>query len=109
MADRELSKEIEKLKEPENAGESTSGGFRLIEGVLYRQGGVGCRRWRLAVPSTLRYDITRSCHDDPTSGHEGQEKTYLRVFNWFWWPNMRSYVREYVARCAFCQARKVPR
>ena len=83
--------------------------FRLDKGILYRRGSGGGRGWRLVVPRCLRYDVLRSCHEDPTSGHEGQEKTLKRLEARFWWSGVRRHVRKYVSGCMFCQMRKTPR
>ena len=29
----------------------------------------------MTIPTMLRLDVMRMCHDDATSGHEGQDKT----------------------------------
>ena len=86
-----------------------SAGFRLFDGVLFKRSAGRGRRWRLVIPGTLRLDIMRACHDDATSGHEGQDKTFDRIASRFWWPGLRRYVRDYVSCCIFCLMRKTPR
>ena len=61
------------------------------------------------MPRSLWLDVARACHEEPTSGHEGQEKTEARVRERFWWPGLREYIRKYVAGCPYCQFRKTPR
>ena len=35
--------------------------------------------WKLVVPKEQRLPILRECHEDPTAGHPGREKTFERV------------------------------
>lgn len=62
--------------------------------------------WLPVVPATLRSQILRGLHDAPTAGHLGRGKTYARVSERFWWPNMSRDVKEHVASCQTCQYRK---
>lgn len=50
--------------------------MRNWRGVLYKlnKSGRG-RKELLVIPSFLRRNIIESCHDTPTSGHFGREKT----------------------------------
>lgn len=50
-----------------------------------------------AIPKSLPYDVMRTCHEDPTSGHEGQDKTLKRLEARLWWPVMRKRVKDYVS------------
>ena len=109
--DAALSKLIDAVEGwvDERQNPPTQADFRLFDGVLYKKAVGRGGRWRLAVLKTLWWDITRSCHDDSTSGYEGQDKTVKRVMARFWWPGLRAYVRDYVERCTFCIMRKTPR
>lgn len=62
--------------------------FRLSKGVLYKIKTSGRERKNLlVVPSILRRDIIKACHDSPTGGHFGIEKTWGKLNECFWWPN----------------------
>ena len=43
------------------------------------------------------------CHDAPTSGHRGREKTNLTVSHDFYWPRQYQFVRKYILACELCQ------
>ena len=43
------------------------------------------------------------CHDAPTSGHRGREKTYITVSRDFYWPRQYQFVRKYIRTCEVCQ------
>ena len=85
------------------------GVFSLSKGVLYKLNKSGRGRKELLVmPSFLRRDIIESCHDTPTSGHFGREKTLARIAERYWWPGMKESVAAYIECCSFCQFHKHP-
>ena len=53
-----------------------------------------------------KLEILRARHDSPSAGHPGQAKTYDLVIRDFWWPGIRSYIKEYVKSCDICQRSK---
>jgi hypothetical protein len=50
----------------------------------------------------------KGCHDDPTGGHFGQEKTYLKIKRNYIWHNMTTDIKLYVTTCAVCSKQKRP-
>ena len=92
--DAELEPIVAGLQEPSSEVRLREDGFDLRGGILFR------RKWLLAVPKSLRFEITRSCHEEPTAGHEGQKKTVGRVQERFWWRGLSSYVRK--TTCTTC-------
>lgn len=78
-------------------------------GILYRKNyaPVG-DRWLIVVPPSLRAEVLRSLHDDPTAGHSGIFKTYSRARQRFYWPGMYRTIARYVRSCVPCQFRKTP-
>ena len=63
----------------------------------------------LMVPESLREQVLQGCHDCPTSGHLGQQKTYDRVKRSFMWHEMSTDVTLYVKTCTICSKNKKPR
>ena len=63
---------------------------------------------RVYVPSdrSLQTRILRECHDSPTGGHLGHEKTLEQVKRRFYWTGMDEVVRKYVTSCDACQRNK---
>jgi hypothetical protein len=63
---------------------------------------------RIAVPMVLavRQQILAECHDCPSAGHQGINKTLQRVARRFWWPHLPRSVHAYVTGCASCQLNK---
>ncbi|KAI9550030.1 hypothetical protein GHT06_007621 [Daphnia sinensis] len=66
----------------------------------------GGRPLLLVVPSIIRKEVIKECHDAPDGGHRGIEKTLNRVSQRFWWKGVQSSVKSYVQSCYFCQTFK---
>jgi len=47
--------------------------------------------------------ISREFHAKPYSSHPGYQKTLTVVKKFYYWPNMKRDVAEFVARCSDCQ------
>ncbi|KAF1332715.1 reverse transcriptase, partial [Globisporangium splendens] len=60
---------------------------------------------RIVVPNDegLRHRLLYECHDGPSSGHLGREKTFLNLSRDYYWPHMYKWVRKYVRTCEVCQ------
>ena len=48
-------------------------------------------------------------HDVPTAGYPGELETYNALRTHYWWLGMRTFVKNYVKGCAFCQQFKINR
>jgi hypothetical protein len=85
------------------------GQLSMIQGVLhYSWEDPPVRRILLVIPDNLRTEVMQGCHDDPTGGHFGQEKTYLKVKRNYIWHNMTTDIKLYVTTCAVCSKQKRP-
>ena len=85
--------------------------LRIKDGLLYRiwENDKGNSLWwQLALPKSLRDKVLVLSHDHVTTGHNGGQKTYMRVRSRFFWPGMREDIRRYVGSCTTCQMRKSP-
>ncbi|KAG7166617.1 putative Transposon Ty3-G Gag-Pol polyprotein-like 2 [Homarus americanus] len=57
--------------------------------------------WVPVVPATLQVQALRLVHDAPLSGHMGQNCTWERARNSFWWPGLKNdvaHISKYEAR-----------
>eukprot|EP00921_Rhytidocystis_pertsovi_P022392 GHVQ01035778.1.p1 GENE.GHVQ01035778.1~~GHVQ01035778.1.p1 ORF type:complete len:384 (+),score=19.50 GHVQ01035778.1:336-1487(+) len=61
---------------------------------------------KVVIPPSSRGDILKTYHDDPAGGHFGVTRTYERIKEHYWWPNVSVDVRKYVTSCGICQANK---
>jgi len=55
----------------------------------------------------LRRKLMTYIHDSYTTRHPGQDETIRKAKRFFWWPNMRSWIEDYVKGCATCQQGKI--
>ena len=85
-----------------NSNNIKSSLFTLVDGVLHFQK-------RIIVPSNLKARILKSFHDAPTTGHQGIDRTYEKLNRYYWWPNMKKDVTNYVLSCNVCCKNKIRR
>src|SRR4051812_44889281 len=76
------------------------------QGTLSSDRGRQHRNCRLVIPRTKMTALLKQLHDHPLSGHQGQDNTYIRVSEHYYWPGMREDVIKYVRSCDICQKRK---
>ena len=55
----------------------------------------------------LRCNIVRMLHDHEMAGHPGEAETLVSVEWLYWWPGLRTFVRNYVKGCGVCQQYKI--
>ena len=89
--------------------------YKIIDNLIYRDVD---GNMILYIPATsmihknetteykLREELLRQCHDVPTYGHQGREKTYELLSRNFYWPGMLRDVADYVYTCKSCQRAK---
>ena len=58
---------------------------------------------------TLRRDIARMFHDHKTAGHPGELEMYNAIRQHYWWPGLRTFVKNYMQGCGACQQFKIDR
>ena len=63
--------------------------------------------WKLVVPKEYRAQVMQECHDQPSAGHPGVTKTFLRISQVYYWPGLFNDVLKYVKSCISCQEHKV--
>lgn len=59
--------------------------------------------WKLVPRPDQRKEIITQNHDSLQAGHLGISKTYWRISQEYYWPNMLEEVTQYVKRCIICQ------
>ena len=55
----------------------------------------------------LRRGVITLFHDHKALGHPGITKTLQLIAPYYWWPNMKTFVTEYIKGCATCQMSKI--
>lgn len=64
--------------------------------------------WKEVVPKEMREHVISENHDEPTAGHLGIQKTYLRLALRYYWPGMYADVLKFVSSCSSCLSYKLP-
>jgi Integrase zinc binding domain len=57
----------------------------------------------------LRRDIVKMYHNHKTAGHPGELETYNGIRQNYWWPELWTFVKNYVQGCGICQQFKINR
>ena len=68
-----------------------------------------CNGKVITPPEVDRLRIIEECHDSTMAGHKGENKTFERVRERFYWKGMREEIRDYVRSCDSCQRKKLKR
>jgi hypothetical protein len=63
----------------------------------------------VVVNDELRRGVISLFHDHKASRHPGITKTLQLIAPYYWWPNMKTFVTEYIKGCATCQMSKINR
>ena len=61
------------------------------------------------LPSSMITSLLHFYHDNPLSGHFGDRRTYLKIKNKFWRPNMKQTIIQYIQSCLLCQQYNINR
>ena len=80
--------------------------IEMCDGVLYRKirdEATKKTKWQLIVPVSLREEILKMVHDNPSAGHLGITRTIARVQNRFYWVGYTQYIENWCRRCDVCQ------
>ena len=79
--------------------------FQLIDGLLYRKSEdrAGFSRLQFVLPSASVATVLDKVHTTQYSGHLGQRKTFRKISERFYRPNLRQAVVDYVRTCDVCQ------
>ncbi|XP_069495595.1 protocadherin-8-like [Ambystoma mexicanum] len=64
---------------------------------------------QVLIPTpSLQLEVLQMGHDSRAAGHRGVLSTLELIQRNFWWPNLKSDVRDYVAACSICAHAKTP-
>ena len=84
----------------------------LVEGIVCRKYTPGPTKDLITVPiipDSLRQKVLYHCHDSPTAGHQGIDKTLERLRKVAYWVNMAQDVEKHCRECLACQKSKLPK
>ncbi|TPX51269.1 hypothetical protein SeLEV6574_g00360 [Synchytrium endobioticum] len=63
-------------------------------------------RQQLLIPASIRMLILENFHDSPLCGHLGRDRTYVKMRERFYWPNMKNSISTYIQHCLPCTLSK---
>ena len=52
--------------------------------------------------------ILRAFHEDPFAGHFGTKRTYQKIAECYYWPDMQKHIYDFVQMCDACQRHGPP-
>ena len=55
----------------------------------------------------LRWDIAKMFHNHKMAGHPGELETFNSIRQHYWWPGLRTFVKNYMKGCGVCQQFKI--
>jgi hypothetical protein len=58
--------------------------------------------YRSVINTHEKIPLLRKVHDKPLRGHLGQENTYIRLSQTYYWPGMQQDIIDYVKSCKIC-------
>src|SRR5437588_6406376 len=61
----------------------------------------------VVVNDELRRGVISLFHNHKASGHPRITKTLQLIAPYYWWPNIKTFVTEYIKGCATCQMSKI--
>ncbi|GJS36363.1 putative reverse transcriptase domain-containing protein [Tanacetum coccineum] len=96
-----LKAQTEALKEENIKAENLRGMDKAFE---IRPDGTRCIKNRSWLPlfGNLRDLIMHESHKSKYSIHPGSDKMYQDLKKFYWWPNMKAIIAEYVGKCLTC-------
>ena len=64
----------------------------------------GILLWRnkIVLPEVFHADVLRICHDHPSSGHFGIDRTWSNLTKYYFWPGAHNDVVNWVRSCIPC-------
>jgi hypothetical protein len=90
--------------------DSSKCNYVVENGILYRLIKRGTFTKKLLVIPTAMVDrVLKAYHDSPWAGHFGFRRTYMKLQDRYWWPNMKTSIGNYIQSCIRCQRFNVDR
>ncbi|CAF5161125.1 unnamed protein product, partial [Rotaria sp. Silwood1] len=81
--------------------------YEFKDGLLFKlmimREGCNMKKKLIYLPSSMINDLLQVYHSDPLTGHFGVQRTYLKIKNKYWWPNMKQSITQYIQSCLPCQ------
>ncbi|KAI1304424.1 Transposon Ty3-G Gag-Pol polyprotein [Halotydeus destructor] len=107
IAEQTNDKDIEQLKRCIVENPAKYRDFKMEDKILLHYEHRKFSTYRQVVlPKSMLKRVLQEYHDDPFSGHLGVFKTYEKVRQRYWIPNLKNMVKSYIKTCRSCQILK---
>ncbi|MDI9312425.1 MAG: RNase H-like domain-containing protein [Limnohabitans sp.] len=84
--------------------------FTIIDEILYKQiYSTSGAKLVPVLPQCYVKEIIRNYHEDILGSHLGEIKTFIKIKDRTWWPNMRKSIKTHVKNCYDCLTKKNPK
>jgi hypothetical protein len=87
--------------------------YEFKDGLLYKlmimREGCNTKKKLIYLPTSMINDLLQVYHSNSLSGHFGVQRTYLKIKNRYWWPNMKQSITQYIQSCLPCQQYNISR
>jgi len=98
MASYEGDEKVKELLEQLAMGSNGKEGYALVGGMIRYHG-----RIVIGNNEALERKILQALHESPLGGHSRIQNTYHRVRQLFYWPRLKTKVKEFVLACDSCK------
>jgi hypothetical protein len=88
--------EVDKVNEKIKLGIETP--FRVSDDGMVLMG----KRMYLPGDQVLKGELLKEAHESRLSIHPGSTKMYKDLKEFYWWPNMKKQIADFVASCPVC-------
>ena len=92
---------VEESIERVNKGIETS--VQMLSNGLIAMG----KQIYLPEDKTLKDEVLREAHESRFTTHLGSTKMYMDLKEYYWWPNMKRKIAEFVSNRGICQQVKI--
>ena len=75
---------------------------RFRKQLNINRNGLLCWKNKIVLPKIFHVEILKSCHDHPTSGHFGEDRTWSNLTKHYFWPGAHNDVINWVRSCISC-------
>ena len=84
--------------------------YCLDNGILYKIMHAGIFEKKLVyIPASMVKQLLSAYHDASWSGHFDFRRTWWKIKDKYWWPDMKTDIRNYIQSCIKCQQFNVDR
>lgn len=110
----EIRQYIENNKWPDATTSNIAKAFKLIKDELFLDNDLLWRqqineKCQVILPPSLHQKVLTLFHSSHEGGHLGTDRTFKKIAECFYWPNLRKITANFIMRCIACEKFKKPK